>query len=248
MPRDNISQDALSEANRTRNSFSGYQNALGASGYRDQHSSVDKTEFLATPGEMVALTPGPEGFGEIYVGCSWNIRAEKDMGLLGRLFKRTKQTPVDLDLGCLYELQDGTKGALQAFGDAHGSYDAAPFISLSHDERTGIADGDDEFLHISGTNWPAIKRALIYVYIYDGAVDWSRVRPQVQLRIPGQPVQIVRPQVHLQSMGVCAAVMLENVRNGMKITNLTEYFPAQPELDRAYGFGNYWGEGSKESA
>lgn len=248
MTRENISQDALAEANRNRNQFSGYQDSLGSAGYRERPLEDGKTEFLGKSGEMVALTPGANGFGEMYVGCSWNLLKAKDSGFIGRLLGREKAIKVDLDLGCLYEMQDGSRGALQAFGNLHGAYDQAPYISLSHDERTGAAAGDDEFMRINGQNWSNIKRLVVYAYIYEGAGNWSCVRPEVVLRIPGHPALSVKPQVHLQSLGVCAVALIENIRNGLKLTNLTEYFPGQPEMDRAYGFGLNWDDGAKPAA
>jgi tellurite resistance protein TerA len=249
MPRENtsedISQGSLADANRTRNTFSRYQGALGEAGYRDAHASGGETDFLGTPGETIALSPGPNGFGTIYVGCSWNLRRAKDSSFFGKLLGRTKAIKVDLDLGCLYELQDGSRGALQAFGKNHGSFDHAPFISLSHDERTGAAPGDDESMRINGTGWQNIKRMVIYAYIYDGAVDWSRVRPEICVKVPGNNALSVKPQVHLQNLSVVAICLVENVRNGFKLTNLTEYFPGQSEMDRAYGFGLQWDDGMK---
>ena len=48
---------------------------------------------------------------------------------------------IDLDLGCLYELNDGRKGAVQALGNAFGSLTNPPFISLDGDDRTGDSVG-----------------------------------------------------------------------------------------------------------
>lgn len=246
MPVENVSQDALSEADRTRNRFSTYQGALGEAGYREINTSMKETDFLGTPGEAIALTPGPNGFGEIYVGCAWNLRQDQDRSFFGKLFKRTKNIKVDIDLGCLYELQNGTKGALQALGREDGHFESAPFIRLSHDERTGASPGDDEFMRINGTEWRHLKRVILYAYIYEGAPDWSRVRPEIGVKIAGHNNMSVKPKAHLQNMAVIAIALIENIRDGFKMTNLTEYFPGQAEMDRAYGFGLQWDDGLKE--
>src|SRR5262245_44152534 len=134
-----ISQDGLTQADRTQNEFSRYQGALGQAGVRDSGAMPrGKGEFLGAAGDQIALTPGPDGFGEIYVGCSWNVQKTAIRGFLGKLgLKHTQK--IDIDLGCMYELGDGTRGALQALGADNGALARAPYICLSHDERTGRA-------------------------------------------------------------------------------------------------------------
>jgi tellurite resistance protein TerA len=246
MPVEQKSEASINEANRTRNSFSTYDGSLGAAGYREKRVALRPEDFLGTSGESIALTPGPEGFGEIYVGCAWNVQKRKDNSFIGKMLGRTIEDHVDIDIGCLYELQNGERGALQALGAADGSLTGPPYIRLSHDERSGAADGDDEFMRINGTAWKDIKRIVVYVYIYQGAVNWARVRPQIRLLIPGQQQLAIKPKAHLNDLGVCALALCENVRNGFKLTNLTEYFPGQAELDRAYGFGLEWDDGKKQ--
>ena len=152
---------------------------------------------------------------------------------------------MDWDLGCLYELQDGTRGSLQAFGEKFGDFDKPPFISLSEDERTGDRDGDDEFILINGEKWSAVKRVLLYIYIYKGAARWSDINPQVVVDVPGEDDFYVTLKAHDDVLDLCAVAELENVRNGIKLTNKTEYFPGHEEMDRAFGYGLQWGEGKK---
>jgi tellurite resistance protein TerA len=163
------------------------------------------------------------------------------LGLLG--FNR--HTQIDIDLGCLYELNDGTRGALQALGRDNGSFESSPYIWLSHDERTGRAEGDDEFMRVNGAAWTNFKRLMIYAYIYQGAPDWSSARPDVALRVPGQAPLHVTPSTRRGKLPVCAIALIEQMRGGIKLTNLTEYFPGQAEMDRAYGFGINWRDGLK---
>lgn len=247
MPENDISQDGLVDADRNRNTFSPYRGALGAAGQREAEEPGDtQTAILGNPGDTLALTPGLNGFGEMYVGCAWNIAEISTRPFWQRLFGRNDPAgAIDLDLGCLYELHNGAKGGLQALGTGNGAFDQPPYISLSHDERTGRAEGDDEFVRINGAQWPSIRRVLIYAYIYEGAADWSRVRPQIALRIAEQPTLNLQPRLRNANLAVCALALIENVRNGLKLTNLSEYFPGQAEMDRAYGFGLRWDEGSK---
>ncbi|MCC6597830.1 MAG: Tellurium resistance protein TerA [Alphaproteobacteria bacterium] len=240
------SVDSLAEATRSRASFSGHGRAMGAAGYRVASNNAENCEFLHEPGSSIAVSPGAKGFESIQIGVAWDTIIEPDTGLLGKLFKKNRTQNVDLDLGCLYELQDGTRGALQAFGKKFGNVDAAPFIHLSGDERTGAASGYDEYLTIKGSHWSKIKRILVYLYIYEGAQRWSKINPQIILDVPGENDLVVTLSAHNDALALCAIGGLENIRNGIKLTNYTEYFPGHEEMDRAFGFGLPWDEGKKD--
>lgn len=248
MPSNDLptSQDSLTNADRTVNEFSGRDGALGQAGVHDTAPMlpIPEDRLLGRAGDSIVLSPTAVGFPDMYVGCSWNLGKTPMPGLLGSIgFKRTRK--IDLDLGCLYNLTDGTRGGLQALGADNGSMVAPPYIWLSHDERTGARDGDDEFLKINGQKWPEFQRVLIYAYIYAGAADWAGVAPDVTIRIPGQAPVHVTPMIQRTGLGVCAIALMEQIRGGIKITNLTEYFPGQAEMDRAYGFGVQWTDGVK---
>ena len=241
----NASNNSMIDATRSRASFSGHGGSLGAAGYREAANNPENCEFLNEPGQHIAINPGTEGFDNILIGVAWdNIRLEGS-GFFGKLFKKARKVGVDLDLGCLYEMADGTRGALQAFGEKFGDYDQAPFIALSGDERTGDADGHDETLLVNGVKWDQIKRILVYIYIYDGAPRWSEINPQIILDVPGENDLVVTLGAHNDALALCAVGGLENVRGGIKLTNYTEYFPGHAEMDRAFGFGLDWADGVK---
>ncbi len=245
MEKDKTSVDALAEATRSRASFSGHGGSLGAAGYREVATNPDNCEFLNEPGSSVAVSPGPEGFESLLIGVAWdNIQVEQ-AGFFGKMFKKVRNEGVDLDIGCLYEMQDGTRGAIQAFGEKFGDYDNPPFMQLSGDERTGNAEGHDEFIMVNGRSWSEIKRILVYIYIYEGAPKWSVINPQIILDVPGEDDLIVTLGAHDDALALCAVGGLENVRGGIKLTNYTEYFPGHYEMDRAFGFGLEWGDGQK---
>lgn len=237
--------ESLAEASRDRAKFSGHGKAVGAAGYRMVSYDPENCEFLREPGSNISISPGPAGFESIRIGVAWDALKERDPGLLGKIFKKNRTLKVDIDLGCLYELQDGTRGAIQAFGNKFGAIDRPPFIALSGDERTGAASGFDEHLTLNGQNWSAIKRILVYLYIYEGAQRWSRINPRIIVDVPGENDLIVTLSAHNDALALCAVGGLENVRNGIKLTNYTEYFPGHEEMDRAFGFGLPWDDGRK---
>ena len=245
MTEEKLSQDSMIEATRNRASFSGHGDAKGASGYKVASADPD-CEFLSQSGQSTIINPRTDGFGKIQIGAAWdNIVVEKNSGLLDKLLKKATRQGVDIDLGCLYELQDGSRGAIQAFGDMFGKFDHAPYIALSRDERTGNKEGFDEHIDLNGKHWDEIRRLLVYVYIYNGTPNWATVRPQIQVSVAGEHPMVVVPDVHKDELAVCAITMIENVRNGIRLTNHTEYFPGHAEMDRAFGFGLEWDDGKK---
>lgn len=247
MSDDNLSpsQNSILDATRSRAKFSGHGAALGAAGYRVASDHPENCEFLEEPGGFVTINPQPNGFDPIMIGVAWDNVVVQQSGFFGKLLKKATKVGVDLDIGCLYEMQDGTRGALQAFGEKFGDFENAPYIALSGDERTGDADGHDEYLLVNGQHWDKIKRILVYIYIYDGAPSWSKIKPQVVLDVPGENDLYVTLKAHDDALALCAVGEIENVRNGIKLTNRTEYFPGHSEMDRAYGFGLNWDEGKK---
>ena len=104
------------------------------------------------------------GLGEILVNLNWNSKLA-NQGFLKGLFGGGS-SGIDLDLGCLYELNDGRKGAVQALGNAFGSLTNPPFISLDGDDRTGDSVGGEN-LRINGNMVSQIRRILVYPFIYE---------------------------------------------------------------------------------
>lgn len=219
---------------------------MGAAGYREKSTHPDNCAFLANPGDNISLSPKEAGFESILIGAAWDNTALENKGWFSKLIGKAKNKGVDLDVGCMYELQDGTRGALQAFGQKFGALDEPPFIALSEDERTGNSSGDDEFLMIKGENWQHIRRVVVYIYIYKGAARWSDIKPQLAIDIPGEDDLYVTLNAHQDTLPLCAVGELENIRGGIRLTNRTEYFPGHEEMDRAFGFGLDWGDGKKE--
>ncbi|MCK5373961.1 MAG: Tellurium resistance protein TerA [Alphaproteobacteria bacterium] len=239
------SVQSITEATLSVAQFSGHGRSLGAAGVRAASDHPGNCEFLGQPGQSIAISPQDKEFESILIGVEGDNRQVQESGLIGKIFKKIRKIGVDLDIGCLYELQDGTRGSIQAFGEKFGNLDEAPFIALSGDECTGDAEGHDEYILINGEKWKEIKRILVYIYIYNGAPSWSVINPQIVVDVPGENDLYVTLKAHDDSLALCAVAELENVRNGIKLTNRTEYFPGHQEMDRAYGFGLVWEDGMK---
>lgn len=244
MNDDNPSAASLNEATRSRAKFSGHGKALGAAGFKVVGENPD-CEFLSNSGQQSIVDAPEGGFGKIIIGAAWDNVLTKNTSLLNKLLKKVTRQGIDIDLGCLYEMQDGTRGCIQAFGDMFGNYEASPFMALSGDEKTGDASGNDEHIQINGAHWGEIKRLLVYVYIYQGEHDWATIKPQIQMTMKDHSPMVVTPDVHNNDLDVCAIAMIENIKGHIRLTNHTEYFPGHAEMDRAFGFGLEWSDGRK---
>lgn len=248
MSRPTNSSDALSNASESQAEISTHGSALGAAGVTENNTQ-DIQDLLDKNGESGLISPPADGFTKIHVGLAWNnIIVEKASGLMGLVKKATKQG-VDLDLGCFFELMDGTRGVLQPFGELYGHYDQMPYIALSGDERTGDSDGDDEYMSINGAQWPKIKRILVYTYIYEGSNDWSQIKPEISIKLGGQQGENnmlkIKPALKTNDLTVCAIASIKNVKNGIQLITHGEYFPSHASMDRAFGFGLKWEDGAK---
>ncbi|GFM87264.1 tellurium resistance protein TerA [Pseudomonas cichorii] len=197
--------------------------------------TLDKTRA------SVSLEKTSAGFGEIRVNLNWNRRSESKGG---GFFSMKKSNAIDLDVGCLFELQDGYKGAVQALGNSFGSLNTEPFIKLMGDDRTGsVSDG--EWLHINGAHWGKIRRILVYAFIYEGAPNWKETDGVVTIHAPGQPPIEVRLNEEGGRQGMCAIALLENDNGAVKVTRRVDFHNGHSNMDKAYSWGMRWAAGSK---
>jgi tellurite resistance protein TerA len=196
--------------------------------------TLDKTR------STISLEKTSAGFGEIKVNLNWNKAGTGKRGFFGSM----KNDAIDLDVGCLYELQTGQKGAVQALGNAFGSLQGEPFIQLMGDDRSGsVSDG--EWLHINGKQWHLVKRILVFAFIYDGAPNWKETDGVVTIHVPGQPSIEVRLNEEGGRYGMCAIALLENDNGAVKVIHRVDFHKGHSDMDRAYHWGMRWAAGSK---
>ncbi|MEU5213826.1 Tellurium resistance [Streptomyces sp. NPDC020742] len=210
----------------------------------------------------VSLTKQGAATGHLRVNLHWQMRTSdlyertgQGRGSLlrnpGKLFKPEvvqAQGPavvnVDLDLACLYELKDGTKGVVQPLGNFLGELNGAPFVQLSGDDRFGSGTG--ETLYINLDQRDEIKRMLIFVYIYDGTPAFDRTHAVVTLYPSSGPRVEVKLDERAPQARSCAVFMLQNVKGELTVRREVKYvYGFQAELDRLYGWGLQWGRGYK---
>lgn len=190
----------------------------------------------------ISLAKKGASFGEIKVNLNWNKRV-KPAGVLGGMFGGGNKG-IDLDLSCLYELKDGTKGAVQALGRNFGSLTRAPFIQLMDDDRTG-ASTDGEWLRINGARWNDINRIMIFTMIYEGVANWAETDGVVTVYVPDNAPIEVKLDGGASNKQTCGIVLLENIGGEISVRREVEYFGNAQDVDRRHGWGLRWTAGSK---
>ena len=190
-------------------------------------------------GQKVNLTKHGSTMGEILINLNWS-QPVQPKGFFAR-----KVEGIDLDLGCLFELYDGRKGAVQALGNSFGSLSSYPYIALDGDDRSG-SNSEGENLRINGSMISKIKRVLVYTFIYEGAASWREADGVVTVKCPGNQDIIVRMDEYGSSQKMCAIAYLEN-KNGdsFSIEKIVRFFDGHSDMDRAFYWGLHWVPGHK---
>ncbi|MCW2572170.1 MAG: tellurium resistance protein [Frankiales bacterium] len=197
--------------------------------------SLDKIT-LTKAAPAVSLTKKTGASGQLRVNLNWNA------GKGGGLFK--KSSAIDLDLGCLFELRDGSKGVVQALGNAFGSTTQPPYVMLDGDDRSGSGSGGENLL-INLEHLDKIKRILVFAYIYEGVPAWNKADGVVTL-FPqgGQAIEVLLDEG--SGARSCAIALLESNGEELSIRREVRYIEgAQRQLDEAYGWGMNWSAGKK---
>ncbi|MDR3333874.1 MAG: TerD family protein [Treponema sp.] len=202
-----------------------------------------------TKGTKISLTKPDKrkGLGEIVVNLKWNQGSPKKKGFFAALISDQKGGGgIDLDLGCLFELTDGSKGAVQALGNSFGNLNEAPFVSLDGDDRTGES-AEGETLRINGNMIANIKRILVYTFIYEGAANWQQTDGIVTIKYPGNEDIVVRLDEYGSNLSMCGLVFFENQKNEtFSVEKQVKFFNGHEALDRAFGWGMQWVSGKKD--
>jgi tellurite resistance protein TerA len=182
--------------------------------------------------------------GRMRVNLNWDAR--KLPPAPTSIFKRRNEpSGIDLDLGCLYELTNGRKGAVQALGNMFGSLESEPFIVLSGDDRSG-ADVGGEDMYINLAHAQDIRRILVFANIYTGVASFDQANGVVTLEpADGAPIE-VRLDEQAGGSRMCAIAMIEGNGGQLTVRREVRYIQgAQDALDKAYGWGMNWSRGRK---
>jgi tellurite resistance protein TerA len=196
---------------------------------------------LTKSAPTVSLTKHGGSRGLMRINLNWDVKPPAK-----GLFR--KNTQLDLDLGCLYEFSDGTKGVVQALGNA---FRASPrnsnedLIRLDGDDRSGsVQTGENLFINLDGLD--QIKRILVFALIYEGAANWAAANGVCTIfPLNAAPIEI-RLDDPRDGARICAIALLTNERGELTIRREVNYINgAQRKLDETYNWGMNWTAGRK---
>jgi tellurite resistance protein TerA len=191
---------------------------------------------------------------EIVVNLNWSQEPEKK-GFFGKLF--SGNSAVDLDLGCFYELADGTKSAIDALQFARGQggardqttrqgcYTGRPWIWHSGDDRSGeAAEGENILINPQGLS--DLKRVLVYCYIYEGAAKWTETNGVITVKTPDNPDIVVEMGKQYSAQRFCAiAEIIFGTDHSMTVKKHVTFHDGHGDCDKAHNWGMKWQAGSK---
>jgi tellurite resistance protein TerA len=203
---------------------------------------------LTKSAPSISLTKQGGAQGQLRVNLQWSQPAPQQQkgGFLSRLTGGGAPKGVDLDLACLWEFTDGSKGVVQALGNAfQAPYRGAPIIRLDGDDRSGSnVGGETMYIDLSRLN--EIRRILVFTFIYEGVPNWASADGVVTLHPAQGPAIEVRLDEADSGSPTCVIAMLENKGGELTINREVRYIRGgQADVDRAYGWGMDWARGSK---
>ncbi|WP_189129731.1 TerD family protein [Wenjunlia tyrosinilytica] len=224
----------------------------------DSGSPYKVTLTKRTP--LISLTEQGAATGNLRVNLAWSMRAAdftpgRSAGSLLRnplsvLKPQVVQAQgpamvnVDLDLACMYELADGTKGVVQPLGNFFGDLHKPPYVETSGDDRFGSPSGETIYVNLDKKD--EIKRLLIFVYIYDGTPAFDRTHAVVTLFPNTGPRIEIELDERAPQARSCAVLLIENRKGNLMVRREVKYvYGFQAELDRLYGWGLQWARGYK---
>lgn len=187
--------------------------------------------------------------GEIVINLDWNK---------GGFFKNLFGNPVDLDLGCYYELRNGHKKLIDGLQFSHGRggnrhqmtnqgcYDQAPFIWHQGDDRGGGASSGETIL-VNPNGISQIKRIIVYTFIYEGVAKWSETNAVVKVKVPGAEEVVVQMGQQMSNKKFCAIAQLDfGIDHSITVKKLVTFHDGHRDCDQQYGWGFNYTPGSKD--
>ncbi len=196
---------------------------------------------LTKDSPSISLTKSGQPQGVMRVNLNWTSKPAKS----GFMSKLAGTGGIDLDLGCLYELADGSAGGIQAVGRNFGNLNAHPYIQLDGDDRTGAVSGGENLL-INLADPSRFKRILIFAMIYQGVSRWTQANGVVTLYPTAGPEIEVRLDATDTPATICAIALLENRGGQLTVNREVRYVEGSlRNVDAAYGWNLKWTSGTK---
>jgi tellurite resistance protein TerA len=202
----------------------------------------------AAPAVSLAKQGGTSG--SMRVNLNWQVRKQFSGWGSKRGRAVAMHADLDLDLCALYELTDGSKGVVQALGNAFGALQRPPYIHLDGDDRTGAVTSGEN-LTINLDHKQSFRRILVFVTIYEGARSFADLHATVTLQPQyGAAIDFSLDECTVPST-VCALALITNTGSDLVVQREARYLvpergvSPQRSVDYAYGWGMNWTPGRK---
>jgi tellurite resistance protein TerA len=202
---------------------------------------------LTKSAPAVSLTKSGSAGGILRVNLNWDTRPAKQQpqgGFLKRL-AASSASGIDLDVGCLYELTDGSTGVVQALGNSfRDRRPGDPVCWLEGDDRSGSnTSGENLFVNLKYLR--EIRRVLVFAFIYEGVASWAAANAVVTVFPASGPQVEVRLDEHDPKATMCAIALLTNTGAELSLRREVRYVSGHRQLDEAYGWGLKWAAARK---
>ena len=166
--------------------------------------------------------------------------------------------PIDLDLGCFYELRNGIKMVIDGLQFSHGRgggrnqqtrqgcYTQSPYIWHQGDDRGGSTQSG-ETIYINPQGLKELKRIIVYTFIYQGVAKWAETDAVITIKIPGHEDVIVKMGQQYDNHIFCAIAELDfGTDNSITVKKLVTFHKDHQECDNMYKWGFSYTPGSKD--
>ncbi|WP_405816174.1 MULTISPECIES: TerD family protein [unclassified Streptomyces] len=205
---------------------------------------------LTKAAPAVSLTKQGATSGGMRVNLTWSAAAPP-RGWMRKGEGAVRLEDIDLDLSCLWELRNGTRGIVHPIDNQFGSFHQPPYVQLDHDDRTGASEAGENLM-INLDHAAEIERLLVFVVIYAGATSFAGLQGVATLHPPaGPPIEVRLDECTVPSP-VAAIALIENVGGELIVRREAKYLlPApgvfkQQAADIEYGWGMSWQSASKD--
>ncbi|MFJ8013902.1 TerD family protein [Streptomyces sp. NPDC096339] len=205
---------------------------------------------LTKAAPAVSLTKQGATSGGMRINLSWAV-AKPPRGWMNKGRDAVRLEDVDLDLSCLWELQNGEKGTVHPINNQFGAFDMPPYVQLDHDDRTGASEAGENLL-INLDHASEIKRILVFVVVYQGATSFAGLHGVATLYPPaGPPIEVRLDECTVPSP-VAAIALIENVGGELIVRREAKYLVPAPGVfnqqaaDLEYGWGMTWQAATKD--
>ncbi|MCF2530701.1 TerD family protein [Yinghuangia soli] len=189
---------------------------------------------LTQDAPTASLTRHGSATGPLRVELVWSARRTDAppadaRGWLRRARQAVSTRSAELDLQCLWELRDGTKGIVHPAGRLYGALDAPPYVRLGRDDRSG-GRGVGESLTIGLDHAAEIKRLLLFVSIHQGADSFAGLDTVATLYPQSGPAIEMQLDACTVPARGAALLLIENTGSELVVRREARYIvtPATP--------------------